>query len=249
MNLEEILVNGVQDYLKSEAFEEMIQSAVGTAVKSAVNSVFGYNFEIKQKLQEKINSVLTPVIEQWSFEDYELKLEAVLNQIVSESLIGSDKQLLTNFYNVISTPEKEVWTPEDIFDKYLECCGQDIDTSNLEINSDETPFYEGGQAYMGITKSRFNDNQVMFSFNTDYDSRLAFSFMAYHLDTDKADEYGISYNILDFVSLGSLSQIDAFKLFICKLKKYGCKIKIEDKDVAEFKHEIEVEATPEANYI
>ena len=233
MKLEDLLQNSIENYLKSDEFKKMLQDKIEKAVSDVVEDVFSYRSDLKAKLRNKIEELMTPSIERLDFTKYEIKLQSVLESILENSLLDSNQKLLTNFRDVMMEPEKKSYNLDELFQKYLDCCDNDIDVDNLEVDTDDEPTYVGGYAHMEIDKAPFGImSSVTIKFYADNDETLAYMLRLYK-DNKKENMYDIAYSVMENIDLMNLTHVNSFNLFIMNLKNHRCQIEIHSRDFGE----------------
>ena len=85
---EERIAKAVADKLNDGTVEELVSDAVTKALKSSIEDQFTWKGEARKVIDEKVKEVMTPAIERVSLDDYVVKLDAVLAEIINSSLLG-----------------------------------------------------------------------------------------------------------------------------------------------------------------
>ena len=230
MKLEDLLQNSIENYFKSDEFKKMLQDKIEKAVSDVIADVFSYRSDLKAKLRNKIEELMTPSIERLDFTKYEIKLQSVLESILEKSLLDSNQKLLTNFRDVMMDPEKKSYNLDELFSKYLDCCDTDIDIDYLEVDTDDEPTYIGGYAHMEVGDKPFGRlGSVAIKFYADEDEDLSYLLRLYK-DDKHENMYDIAYSVMENVNLMDLTHINSFNLFIMNLKNHRCQIEIHPED-------------------
>lgn len=160
----------VEEKLNSGMMEEIIEEKLRKGVSDAVEELFGYRGVGKEAIEEKMKEVMIPVIENHNFNQYVVKLDAVLTDIVKHTNLEENKKILDNFKNLMKEPEKKEITLSEIFKKYCEHVAENVDTSELEANcEDGDPYYQSVTAIMEVE----HEDKEWFSYNFD-DCRVKF---------------------------------------------------------------------------
>ena len=61
---------------------------------------------------------MTPTIERVSLDDYVVKLDAILTEIINSTNLVDNKEILGNFKSLMTEPDKDVISLKDVFEKY-----------------------------------------------------------------------------------------------------------------------------------
>lgn len=238
--LEERIAKAVEDKLSDGVVEKLVADAVEKALKESISEQFRYSGEAKKAINEKVKEVMAPAIEKVDLNDYVAKLDTVLTGIVNSTSLIDNKEILENFKELMTEPDKKMISLEDIFDEYVKYVSENIDTSDLEIDYDDRPTYQNVTASVE-TEEHGAGHYCDLIFNCEEDEKLK---KVIHLYKNSHGSYSI-FRLQDEVNLNSLRYTDSFDIFVMKLDRAFCKITdikyIED-------DEIEVEAKPEASW-
>lgn len=86
---------------------------------------------------------MVPVIEKHNFNQYMVKLDSILTEIVNSTNLADNKRILDNFQSLLKEPEYKEIELSKIFEQYCEHVAKNVDTSNLEACcEDGEPYYE-----------------------------------------------------------------------------------------------------------
>ena len=241
---EERIAKVVADKLNDETVEKMVADAVEKSLKEVLEDQFRWNGAAKKIIEEKVKEAIVPAIELVNLKDCVSKLDVVLTEIVKNTTLNDNKILLENFKELMTEPPAEEIPLEDVFDKYVEYVRKNIDTSELEINYDDSPSYQNVTANVHPVYQNGWDKTEKYCtlvFECVEDDDLTKTIELYKRYDDK---YYIS-DADESIDINSLRWIDDFDIFVATLKRAGCSIieieEIEDDDV-------EVEAEPEASW-
>lgn len=138
---EERIAKAVADKLNDGTVEELVSDAVTKALKSSIEDQFTWKGEARKVIDEKVKEAMTPAIERVSLDDYVVKLDAVLAEIINSTNLVDNKEILGNFKSLMTEPDKDVISLKDVFEKYKEYVSKNVDTSELEIYTDDGPAY------------------------------------------------------------------------------------------------------------
>ena len=244
MTFEERIANTVKEKLNDGAVEKIIAEEMEKAIQSAVSRALGWNGEIQNAINEKVKEVIAPAIGRSNLSAYVVKLDTILTEIINSTSLVDNREILENFKNLMTEPEKKV-TLEDVFGKYNEYVSRYVDTSKLEVITDDEP------AYADVNTKVEGRKAVSFYGGDDIELRFS-------CEDDECMEkkvylrnwFGEGYEVCEFESSGacvdlrSLRKIDSFELYLMTLKRAGSVIwNIEDME-----EWVEVEDTPEASW-
>lgn len=131
----------ITERLNQGAIEKAIDERFDKMVNSIVDDLFGSRGDITRELKNKLRENMSPYIEQYDYSQYNTKLELLLDGLV-KAVTSNQNKIVKNVKEIMGVePVKEIKSSE-LFDKYTEFIGKEIDTSKLEINTDDTPSYE-----------------------------------------------------------------------------------------------------------
>ena len=134
---EERIAKAVTDKLNDGTVEELVSDAVTKALKSSIEEQFRWNGDARKVIDEKVKEVMTPAIERVSLDDHVVKLDAILTEIINSTNLVDNKEILGNFKSLMTEPDKDVISLKDVFEKYKEYVSENVDTSKLEICTDD----------------------------------------------------------------------------------------------------------------
>lgn len=126
---EERIARAVTEKMNDGTVEELVSEAVTQALKSSIEEQFRWNGEAKKVIDEKVKEVMTPAIERVSLDDYVVKLDAVLAEIINSTNLVDNKEILGNFKSLMTEPDKDVINLKDVFEKYKEYVSKNVNTS------------------------------------------------------------------------------------------------------------------------
>lgn len=98
---EERIAKAVTEKLNDGTVEELVSDAVTKALKSSIEEQFRWNGDARKVIDEKVKEVMTPAIERVSLDDYVVKLDAVLAEIINSTNLVDNKEILGNFKSLI----------------------------------------------------------------------------------------------------------------------------------------------------
>lgn len=238
---EERIAKAVTEKLNDGTVEELVSDAVTKALKSSIEEQFRWNGDARKVIDEKVKEVMTPAIERVSLDDYVVKLDAVLAEIINSTNLVDNKEILGNFKSLMTEPDKDVISLEDVFEKYKEYVSKNIDTSELEIYTDDRPAYQNvtAEVTVDIRTSMFGGRFCDLVFKCEEDEKLT---KVIHLYESKSNRFSIA-RFKSELDINSLSHVDEFDIFIMRLDRAFCDIT----DIMDM-YDDDVEAEPEASW-
>lgn len=245
MDFEQTLLSIIQKKLNDGTVEKIIEEKLEKGISEAISGVFGYNGEAKKAIENKIREVIVPVIERHDFNQYMLKLDSCLTEIVNSTNLVDNKKILENFQFLLKEPEFKEIELSRIFEQYCDYVSKNVDTSGLEAGSEDgEPYYECVTASMvvehedkGWFRSSF-DNCVV-KFMCEDDEELNCQIKLYK-ESDEDRWRIICENSID---INSLRRISNFEIFLSTLKRGFVKIILDTEQ--EENDNIEPEEKPE----
>lgn len=246
MDFEKKILSILDKKLNDGTIDKIIEEKLKKGVSEALDGVFGYRGEAKEAIEGKIKEVMVPVIERHDFNQYMVKLDSCLTEIVNSTNLADNKRILENFKSLLKEPDYEEIQISKIFEQYCEHVAKNVDTSNLEANcEDGEPYYENVTASMevehedkGWFKSSYDDCVVKFTCEDDEDLNCR---IRLYKEGNK-DKWSI-LNCTDSIEINSLRNLSDFETFLSVLKRGFVKI-ILDTESEEI-DDIEPEEKPE----
>lgn len=246
-DLEKRIQETVSRKMNDGTIEKMIEEQMEKAVKTALDDVFGYSGEGRKLLKEKFDTVMCPAIENHDFNKYVTKLDSVLTEIINNTRLAENKQILDNFSCLMKDEDIKEIKLSEIFEKYCEYVSKNIDTSELEVYTDDRPSYEMVEACMEVENESkiFGDNDYNIRFYCEKDEQLEMRIKLYKGYLDGYRILLIGNKTGNDIDIQSLRYMSKFEVFLRKIKQSYVSIDIDVNDMSE---EVEVEAEPEASW-
>lgn len=240
---EERIAKAVTEKFNDGTVEELVSDAVTKALKSSIEEQFKWNGDAKKVIDEKVKEVMTPTIERVNLDEYTVKLDTVLTEIINSTNLIDNKEILGNFKSLMTEPDKDVISLEDVFEKYKEYVSKNLDTSDLEVYTDDEPRYQNVTAEVDvhIRDNIFGGRFCDLVFKCEEDEKLT---KVIHLYESKSNRFCIM-RFKSELDINSLRSIDEFDIFMMRLDRAFCDIT----DIMEmYDDDVEVEAEPEASW-
>lgn len=246
-DLEKRIQETISRKMNDGTIEKMIEEQMEKAIKTALDDVFGYRGNGRELLKEKFDEVMCPAIENHNFNQYITKLDSVLTEIINNTRLAENKQILDNFKYLMKDEDIKEIKLSEIFEKYCEYVSKNIDTSDLEVDIDDTPSYEWVEACMEVeNESRiFSNDDYNIKFYCEKDKNLEMRIKLYKGYSDKYYILRIKGDADKDIDIQSLRYMSEFEVFLQKLNRCFVAIEIDCGDLTE---EVEVEAEPEVSW-
>ena len=245
MTLEEKIAQTINEKFSDGTIERLISERLDRSIKEALDDVLGYGGNARKLLSKKIDEVMVPAIERHDFNQYLVKLDSVLTEIINNTSLADNKSLLESFKELMTEPKLKEIKISEIFRKYCEYVAADVDTDNLEANcEDGDPYYSHVTARMEVEYERdswraYDHCEVKFS--CEEDENLNYQIGLY--TTRGANDWRIITGASDFINMLSLRHMNQFQIFMCVLNRSFVHIVIDEDDDCD--DDIEPDATPE----
>lgn len=236
----------VSNKLNDGTVEKLIEQELEKSIVKSLDDIFGYNGAGKKLLKEKLSEVMVPAIEKHNFNQYLVKLDEVLTDIIDQTSLADNQKILENFKELMKEPNTEEIKLSEIFKKYCKHVAKNVDTSELEANCDDgEPYYEHVVANMevehvdkGWFKSMYDDCFVKFT--CEEDEELNCQIKLYKKSNE--GKWRI-LNGIEAIEINSLRNLSDFEVFLSVLQRSFTKIIIDTE--AECDDDVEPDEKPE----
>ena len=245
MNLEERIQNAVMEKLNDGTVEQIVKCSVESAIKKSLDDLFSWSGAGKKMIDEKVEEVIVPVIERHDFNQYIVKLDSILTEIINQTSLADNREILENFKELMVDPSEKAIKLSTIFQKYCEYVAHDIDTTELEACCDDgEPYYEHVTANMEVEHEDTwisSNNRCRVKFSCEEDENLNKELRLYKSKTD--NNWNISWEMNTFCGINSLRNLSDFDIFLMTLKRAFVDVELDTEN--EYEDDIEPEETPE----
>ena len=249
-SFEQKITDCVNQKLNDGTVERLIEEKLEKGISDAISELFSYGGKAKKVLVGKFEETMIPVIEDHDFNQYLVKLDSVLTEIVNNTSVADNEVILENFKRLMKSPVEDfsIVPISKIYDEWQNYVSENIDTSKLEIDYDDTPSYYDATTNMEVEReerhwftSTRDDYIVRFTCDEDEDMNCEFKLSGGYSDSRlRIDATTLP---MDIHSLRTLSK---FEIFIQQLMRAYSKI---DLDIMHScGDDVEIEAEPEASF-
>lgn len=242
--------------------DEQVTEAVKDAIKKAINDQFSYGGigykKIKQVVEESVEKTVANVAP-----EYIPKLEIVLAEIMSQTVVAEKKRLLKNFRVFMTDtdiPDREKNTGtrkiqlSEIFKVYRNYVSENFDTEDRNIDYDDEPTYDPVECKAWIEPKREGSGY--------FRSRYKHATL-YLVTEDGQDEHGKSCNFKvplimwnakegwsiseldEEIDFGNILRADPMLCYLHKLKCHFVHIEDTGEEMDEY---VELDAKPECDW-
>ncbi|OPX87748.1 MAG: hypothetical protein A4E53_02370 [Pelotomaculum sp. PtaB.Bin104] len=244
MSIEKSINDVITAKLAEGIIEKLVAENLEKCINKALENLMGSYGDITKVIEDKIKAVMIKQLEGYDYSEYIVKLDAVLTEILKHTALDH-KKMLDNFKKLMTDREfPKVVKLTDVFEEFKKYVAKAIDTSNLEVNTDDRPSYEWVSVTMDVeyedkrSWSNFQNARVIFECEKDENLNL-------ELRISKFREYPWHASMDVDTSIKSLRNLDEFKIYLLKLGQDRTDIEI---DVSSLEDEVEPEAEPEASF-
>lgn len=246
MNLEESIKDVIQNKLSDGTIEKIISEKLEKGISDAMDNLFSSYGDVGTAIKKKAKEVLIPAIENHDFSDHIVKLDTVLTEIVNKTSLTENQKLLENFKELMIEDEKKTITTSELFEKYCRYVARNIDTSELEVDTDDTPTYEDVHCVMEFKKEEgrsWSDfERANLIFECEKDESVNFIIPVSRWFKYDGEQWTIMYECNPNIT--SLKYMNEFEVFLAKLSRCSCKLIVDDYDSDNY---VTPEAEPEAS--
>lgn len=249
MTLEENISLMIAKKLEDGTIEKIIEDKLTSAIDSAVSDIFRWG-DGEKAIKEKLKAVMIPVIERHNFNDYALKIDTVLTEIINKTSLVDNKHILENFKELMIEPEIKEIKLSTIFEEYKKYVAENVDTDGLEANcEDGDPYYDYVEVSVNVEKeeeryfkSSYDNAKIVFSCDHDENEELEYTLNVYKSKDENKNWTILRNGITENVDIGSLRTLSKFEILLFKLIRSFAKIEI---DTNYDSDEVEPDAKPE----
>lgn len=140
-NFDEDIKKIIDKILQDGTVEKIIREKITKGFASEIESSFCYG-KLRDAVRERIDEVLVPFIENYDMNNYIVKLDTVLSEIVNSTALVENKKILENFKNLMIEPEKKTITVSELFKQYKLYVAKEMDTDGRNVQIEDTVYYE-----------------------------------------------------------------------------------------------------------
>lgn len=139
-SLEERVMNTIQQTLHDGTLETIVREECTKCIRNAIETLFSKYGSMHTAIEEKLNALMVPAINTWDFSTYLPELDVLLTEIIQQTSLHENSQLLDNFRKLLCG-DKLPETSSGLFDVYCKYVADNVDTTGMEVD------YEGGYGH------------------------------------------------------------------------------------------------------
>lgn len=249
-SFEQKIIDCVSAKLNDGTVEKLIEEKLEKGISDAISEVFSYGGKAKKALVSKVEETMVPIIENHDFNQYLVKLDSVLTELVNNTSLADNAVILDNFKRLMKSPVDDfsIVPITRIYEEYQNYVSEHIDTSKLEIVFDDKPYYRDATTNMELEKCerhwfRSDSDEYIVKFTCEEDEDMNCEFKLSSGYSDKRLRIDATTIHMDIQSLSTLS---SFEIFIQQLMRAFAKIHL---DIAEsYGDAVEIKAEPEMSF-
>lgn len=248
-NFDEDIKRITNEVMEDGTVDQIIREKVVKGFNDAIESAFRWG-DLKSAIKKRVKDTMVPFIEEYDMNEYLLKLETCLSEIIKNSTIVDQKMMLENFQNIMLDVPKQDWTLKELLDVYKQFAADKIDTDGMGIDYDDGVSYDYFEVSAEIEeeerwyKSSFLDAKLYFKVDSNNDSENEdIQFKVNLSKYDKRDYWEIRFH--GDIDINRLRYMSDFEVFLMKLSRYNCHLVGND---TYLDAEVKPKAAPEAYF-
>ena len=235
--MEDLIKKVYQEKMNDGSFEKIISVEFEKMVLESCNDLFKWNGAIKKQMDEKINSIMSGLIERTDFNEYVTKLQLVINETIKHSSLGNFKEVAESIQKICGHPNYKYGDKiklSDIFKKYIEWIEKEFDENDFnddEINKDDGTKTASVDCSLDIEESYSKISVVLGNEKVEEheETEIRFDLIRSY---DSEETYNLSFNS-DY-KISDLRNMPSFIIYLLNLKQQYVKIEIDDVSDDEF---------------
>lgn len=247
----------IDEIIKDDHTHELISNAIKECIEKAIMDSFSYG-KLSRAISHRIEDILVPAIEQYDISKYVPKLEQVLLEIVNSTQLTDLKTILDNFKILMSDPSDSVYIGDsghkcinlyDIFKEYVRYMEDNVDTSKLDVITDDYPHYEDFIAYCECEepaeRSCYTTRNIIFKSSKpeEYEENKEYLIELTMWEFEqKYGEWNLRFNVCP--NIDSLRHLNKFESFLLALSRADVKVVY----VENFEEDVSPDAEPKATF-
>lgn len=154
----DVILEVTKNTLESGELEDLVKERILKTFSEAFDRALSYG-DVRRAIDDRLKEVMIPYIEQYDMRRYVVKLDAILGELLTESAVGENRKILSNFKRIMTPSNEKTITLEKIFKEYCDFAAEEVDTSDFEVSfDDDDPTYE----YFGVEVALLSDEKPTF---------------------------------------------------------------------------------------
>lgn len=223
-NFDEDIKRITEEVLGDGTVDKIIREKVVKGFESAIADAFRWG-DLEKAIKARVTTVLVPFIEQYDMAEYVVKLDQVLTEIVNQTSLVDNKNILEGFQFMMTEPQAKEVKISELFSEYKKFVAKNMETSGRKVTYDsDTPEYEPMDVAVVLEEeesrswSSFKYATLDFSVDDDeQESELNRTVRLSRWNNDKKSGWEIRTECNPAIS--SLRHLDKFDLLLVKLQR------------------------------
>lgn len=247
-SLNDEILEIAKEALDSEKLDEVFREKIQQSFTDAFERALQWG-PVKDTIKKRLDEVLVPCIEQYDMGKYVVKLEEILEQLINESVVADNRNLLINFKRIMSTPRNGQISLDEVFKEYCNMVAVFVDTDDLEVDLDDDPSYKSVHVCATI-----EEPDRPYTFYSSPDEKIVYfhpedleqDHLCYALRLRKYDwQKGYSMFFDAEPTLPGLTNLNSFECYLLALSKANVELTGCDQDLDDY---VTPDAAPEATW-
>jgi hypothetical protein len=218
--------------------EKLIRDRFTKEFEKALDDEFKWG-DVREAIRDRIKSVMVPAIEHADMNDYIVKLDTVLCEVIKQTAVPENSVLLENFKDLMTESDIKEIDVSKILDKYGDFVAESIDTDGRDIDYEtgDGPHYEDAEVSLEIeydereSWSCFDYANIRLTTKDDSSGDhedLGRTIRIMRYKKNSKDKWMISINNENGEdSIRSIRYMSNFDIFLLKLQRAGTKITLD----------------------
>lgn len=152
-NFDEDIKKITDEILQDGTVDKIIRENIIKGFELAIERSFSYG-KLSDAIRKKTDEGLVPFIEKYDMNNYIVKLDTVLSEIVNSTALVENKKILENFKNLMIEPEKKTITVSELFEQYKLYVAKEMDTDGRDVQIEDTVYYEPMEVSFEVKKEQ-----------------------------------------------------------------------------------------------
>lgn len=248
-NFDEDIKRITDEVLSDGTVDRIIREKVTKGIEGAISDSFSYG-KLRNAIKERTEEVLVPFIEKYDMRDYVVKLDTILSEIISKTVLVDNKKLLENFRYLMEEPQEKQIKLTDLFREYNKFVSKNMETSGRDVETcDGDVKYKAINTFFTFEKedrawSCFKHAVVTFGVEEEdqqEELNMTLYFFRYKYDTEEGWKFRAEIE----PNLHSLRTMNDFALLLTRLERSDVRLLV---DKEEDDDSVYSEEEPEVTY-
>lgn len=248
-NFDEDIKRITEQVLADGTVDNIIREKVTKGFENAITDAFRWG-DLQEAIKNKVKGILVPFIESYDMSRYLIKLDQVLTELVNQTTLIDNKEILEGFRYMMSEPQIKEIKVSELFKEYKNFVERNMETSGRGIDCD-CGEVEYEPMWVNVTFEKEEEKiwssfeYATLDFYVNEEEQAGDLNRTVRLSRWKNDkkEWGISVECDPTVS--SLRYLDKFDLFLIKLQRANVRLIIDIENADDYVYS---ENKPEAIY-